>query len=51
MEIKFSPTHNILTVGQITGDVRIYTYSETKLKQVLLFKTHKESVRSLEFNP
>jgi len=51
MDIKFSPTCNILTVAQITGEVRIYAYSETKMDLVLKFKNHKDSVRSLEFNP
>jgi WD repeat-containing protein 55 len=40
MDIKFSPTQNILTVAQITGEVRIYAYSETKMKQMLLFNNH-----------
>ena len=51
MDIKFAPSNNILAVAQITGEVRIYAYSETKMDQVLLFNNHKESVRSLDYNP
>lgn len=51
MDIKFSPTCNMLAVAQITGHVRIYGYSETQMEQALVFNTHTESVRSLEFNP
>jgi len=28
MSLKFSPTQNILTSGQITGELRIFSYSE-----------------------
>ena len=51
MDIKFAPSNNILAVAQITGEVRIYAYSETEMDQVLLFNNHKESVRSLDYNP
>lgn len=51
MDIKFSPTQNILSVAQVTGEVRIYAYSETKMDQVFLGNHHTDSVRSLEYNP
>lgn len=28
MSLKFSPTQNIITAGQITGEIRIYSYRE-----------------------
>jgi len=28
MSLKFSPTQNVLSLGQITGELRVYTYSE-----------------------
>ena len=28
MDVKFSPNANVLALGQITGDVRIYSYNE-----------------------
>lgn len=31
MDIKFSPACNLLAVVQITGHVRIYAYSETRM--------------------
>jgi hypothetical protein len=35
MDIRFSPTCNLLTVAQVTGVVRVYAYSETTMDEVL----------------
>ena len=31
MDLKFSPTCNMLALSQITGNVRVYNYSETRM--------------------
>ena len=51
MDIKFSPTCNILSVGQITGNVRIYAYTEKTMDLMHNFTHHTESVRSIDYNP
>lgn len=45
MDLKFSPVANVLAVGQITGEVRVYAYTEKQQKQVLHFNYHEESCR------
>ena len=51
MDLKFSPTCNMLALGQITGQIRIYAYAEERMDELLLLTHHKESVRSLDFSP
>ena len=51
MSLKFSPTQNILSLGQITGELRIYSYSEEDTSEMLVFNHHTESVRSIEYSP
>jgi WD repeat-containing protein 55 len=51
MSLKFSPTQNILTVGQITGELRLYTYDHLQANEQLLFKHHTESIRSVDYSP
>ena len=33
MDMKFSPTANVLALGQVTGEVRVYSYSEQETKE------------------
>jgi len=51
MSLKFSPVHNILSLGQITGEIRIYSYSEDDTTESLVFNHHTESVRSIDYSP
>ena len=51
MSLKFSPTQNILSIGQITGELRLYTYDHEATNQQLLFNHHTESVRSIDYSP
>ena len=51
MDLKFSPTCNMLSMGQITGKIRIYCYDEGKMDNLVTFSHHKESVRTLDYNP
>lgn len=51
MDIKFCPTANMLTVGMITGELKLYAYTETVMEQAVSFSHHTASIRSLEFNP
>ena len=32
LDIKFSPNYNVLASAQVTGEVRVYQYSEEKNK-------------------
>ena len=41
----------MLALSQITGVVRVYTYKEEMMDEVLTLNHHKESVRSIDFNP
>ena len=50
MDIKFSPNQNVLALGQITGEVRVYTYSEAQTSQMLHFTYHEDSCRRICFN-
>jgi hypothetical protein len=45
MDLKFSPVANVLALGQITGEVRVYSYNEKNTKQQLHFNYHTESCR------
>ena len=51
MDLKFSPSANVLALGQITGEVRVYTYREQETKEQLHFAYHLESCRQVEFSP
>lgn len=51
MDIKFSPVANVLALGQITGEVRVYAYNEKSNKEVLKFNYHEESCRQVVFSP
>lgn len=51
MDLKFSPTCNMLALSQITGEIRIYSYAEDKMDELLLLTHHKQSVRSIDFSP
>jgi WD repeat-containing protein 55 len=51
MSLKFSPVHNILSVGQITGEIRLYSYSETEMKEHVVLSHHEDSVRAIDYNP
>ena len=51
MDLKFSPTANVLALGQVTGSVRIYSYNDNETKEQLVFDYHSDSVRAVEFSP
>lgn len=51
MDVKFSPVANVLALGQITGEVRVYTYNEKQNKEMLKFDYHTESCRQVVFSP
>lgn len=51
MDLAFSPTANVLAVGQVTGHVRIYSYNDQETKEQLTFNYHTDSCRALEFSP
>ncbi len=51
MDIKFSPNANVLALGQITGEVKVYGYTEEATKQMLTFTYHTDSVRQVVFSP
>lgn len=51
MDVKFSPVSNVLALGQITGDVRVYAYNEKNTKEMLKFNYHTDSVRQVVFSP
>ena len=51
MDLKFSPTCNMLALGQVTGAIRIYAYAEQRMDEVLTLEHHKQSIRSLDFSP
>lgn len=41
----------MLALSQVTGAVRVYSYGENRMEQVLELHHHKESVRSIGFSP
>lgn len=51
MDILFSPVANVLASSQVTGEVRLFTYTEEDTKEVMKFNYHTESCRKVEFNP
>ena len=51
MSLKFSPMQNVLALGQITGDIRVYTYNEEDTTEQIVLKHHKSSVRCIDYNP
>lgn len=50
MTLKFSPTQNVLSLGQITGEIRLYTYTEDETKEQVNLTHHSESVRCIDYN-
>lgn len=50
MSLKFSPKQNILSLGQVTGNLRIYTYNEVATTEQLVLSHHSESVRCIDYN-
>lgn len=50
MDVKFSPTSNVLVVGLVTGEVKIYSFTETTMDNVMSFIYHRESWRQVEFS-
>lgn len=51
MDLKFSPSCNMLALSQVDGNIRVYSYAESRMDQVLDLSHHKESVRSIDFSP
>ena len=51
MDLRFSPVANVLALGQVTGEVRVYSYREKETKQQLHFQYHQESCRQVVFSP
>jgi len=51
MDIKFSPTANVIAVGQVSGPVRIYSYDDKDTAEKMVFKHHTDSCRAIEFSP
>ena len=51
MDLKFSPNANVIALGQVTGAVRVYSYTEEDTKEQMTFNYHSDSVRSVEFSP
>ena len=40
MDLMFSPTCNMLALGQISGAVRVYAYTENTMQEVITAKHH-----------
>ena len=51
MDLKFSPSCNMLALSQVSGNIRVYAYAENRMDQVLDLTHHKQSVRSIDFSP
>ena len=41
----------MLALGEITGTLRVYAYTETQMNEVLTLDHHKESIRSIDYSP
>jgi len=50
MDMKFSPTANVLALGQVTGAVRVYSYNDQETKEQMTFNYHTDSVRAIEYS-
>ncbi len=50
MDLKFSPTENVIALTQVTGFVRLYAYAEDRMDEVGTYAHHKDSCRALAFN-
>ena len=50
LDIKFSPTANVIGLTQVTGEVRLYSYENEKTTEQLYFNYHTDSCRALEFS-
>lgn len=51
MDMQLSPTANVVALAQVTGHVRVYSYSETETKEQMTFDYHEDSCRAIEFSP
>lgn len=51
MDLKFSPVSNVIALGQVTGHVRVYSYSDNETKEQMTFDYHTDSCRAIEFSP
>lgn len=51
MDVKFSPNANVIALGQVTGHVRVYSYTEKETVEQLTFDYHTDSCRAIEFSP
>lgn len=51
MAMNFSPVANVLAVGQVTGEVRVYSYDDKATTEQLKFDYHEDSCRAVEFSP
>ena len=51
MDLKFSPVCNMMALSQVTGEIRVYSYTNTKMEELSVYKHHTESVRSIDFSP
>lgn len=50
MDLKYSPTQNILSMCQITGTIRMFAYGEDRMDEIATFNHHKDSCRTLDYN-
>ena len=51
MDMKFSPTADVIALGQVTGEVRVYSYSGEETTEMLTLTHHTDSARAIEFSP
>lgn len=50
IDIKFCPTMNVIAVSTITGEVKLYSFTDSTMDNILSFYYHKENCRCLEFS-
>ena len=51
MDLKFSPVCNMVALSQVTGQIRVYGYTNTTMEELSVYNHHTESVRSIDFSP
>ena len=51
MCLKFSPVENVLACGQVTGELRLFSYDEDANNEIMTLTHHTSSVRSVDFAP
>lgn len=49
-DVKFSPTANVIATSQVTGEVRLFTFTEEANEEALAFAYHQSSCRTVEFS-